>query len=75
MYGLLANGTVDLVAEAGLKPYDFAALVPIVEGAGGVMTGWRGEALMLPGGGNGRVLAAGDKRAHAAALEVLAERI
>ncbi len=74
MYGLLANGTVDLVAEAGLAPYDFAALVPIVEGAGGVMSGWRGEALKLPGdpGSNSRVLAAGDKRIHAAALDVLA---
>ncbi len=75
MYGLLANGTVDLVVEAGLAPYDFAALVPIVEGAGGVMSGWRGEALRLPGahGSDGRVLAAGDKRVHQAALEILME--
>ncbi len=74
IYGLLANGTVDLVAEADLAPYDFAALVPIVEGAGGVMTGWRGETLTLPGGENNRVLAAGDKRIHAAAAAVLAEK-
>ena len=39
-YGLLASGHVDLVVEADLKPYDFMALVPIVEGAGGVMTDW-----------------------------------
>lgn len=39
-YGLLASGHVDLVVEADLKPYDFMALVPVVEGAGGVMTDW-----------------------------------
>ncbi len=40
-YGLLAAGYCDLVVEADMKPYDFLALVPIVEGAGGVMTDWR----------------------------------
>lgn len=39
-YGLLASGHVDLVVEADLKPYDFMALVPIVEEAGGIMTDW-----------------------------------
>lgn len=39
-YGLLASGYVDLVVEADLKPYDFMALVPIVEEAGGIMTDW-----------------------------------
>lgn len=39
-YGLLASGHVDLVVEADLKPYDFMALVPIVQEAGGVMTDW-----------------------------------
>lgn len=39
-YGLLAAGCVDLVVEADLKPYDYMALVPIVQQAGGVMTDW-----------------------------------
>lgn len=39
-YGLLATGCVDLVVEADLKPYDYMALVPIVQEAGGVMTDW-----------------------------------
>ncbi len=39
-YGLLAAGCVDLVVEADLKPYDYMALVPIVQEAGGVMTDW-----------------------------------
>ena len=40
-YGLLAAGFCDLVVEADMKPYDYLALVPIVEGAGGIMTDWK----------------------------------
>ncbi len=69
-FGLLAAGYVDLVIEAGLKIYDYAALVPVVEGAGGVMTDWAGAALGTDS--DGRVAAAGDARAHAAALALLA---
>ena len=68
-YGLLANGTVDLVCEGTMELYDYAAMVPIVKGAGGVITDWRGRALGMEG--DGRVLAAGDHALHAAALEVL----
>jgi inositol-phosphate phosphatase/L-galactose 1-phosphate phosphatase/histidinol-phosphatase len=68
-YGLLAAGFIDLVLEASLKPYDFCAMVPIVEGAGGVATDWRGEALDLAS--DGRILVAGDRRAHLAALALL----
>ncbi|SDE22701.1 inositol monophosphatase family protein [Belnapia rosea] len=57
-YGLLALGLVDIVAECTMKPWDWAALVPVVEGAGGRVTGWRGEALTLES--DGRVLAVGD---------------
>ena len=57
-YGLLALGLVDAVVEAGMRPWDWAALVPVVEGAGGSVTGWGGEALALDG--DGRVLALGD---------------
>src|SRR3546814_14872579 len=57
-YGLLASGHVDLVVEAGLKLHDFAALVPIVEGAGGTMCDWAGEPLNADS--SGRVIALGD---------------
>ena len=57
-YGLVAAGHVDLVCEAGLKLYDFAALVPVVEGAGGTMCDWNGEPLHA--GSTGEVLALGD---------------
>jgi len=57
-YGLLALGLVDVIAESTMKPWDWAALVPVVAGAGGSVTGWRGEALTLES--DGRVLAVGD---------------
>lgn len=66
-YALLALGGVDLVIEAGLKAYDIAPLIPIIEGAGGVVTDWQGE----PATGGGNIIAAGDARLHQAALELL----
>jgi inositol-phosphate phosphatase/L-galactose 1-phosphate phosphatase/histidinol-phosphatase len=69
-YGLLAHGFIDLVIEASLKPYDFSAMVPIVEGAGGIATDWRGKPLSLAS--DGRVLVAGDVGAHREALALLA---
>jgi inositol-phosphate phosphatase / L-galactose 1-phosphate phosphatase / histidinol-phosphatase len=69
-YGLLASGFIDLVIEASLKPYDFSAMLPIVEGAGGFASDWRGAPLTLAS--DGRVLVAGDRRAHQAALALLA---
>jgi inositol-phosphate phosphatase / L-galactose 1-phosphate phosphatase / histidinol-phosphatase len=68
-YGLLAAGFVDLVLEASLKPYDFCAMIPIVEGAGGIATDWRGAELGLAS--DGRVLVAGDRRVYQAALALL----
>jgi inositol-phosphate phosphatase/L-galactose 1-phosphate phosphatase/histidinol-phosphatase len=69
-YGLLAHGFIDLVIEASLKPYDFSAMLPIVEGAGGVASDWRGRPLTLAS--DGRVVVAGDRRAHQQALALLA---
>lgn len=69
-YGLLASGRVDVVCEASLKPYDYCALAPVVTGAGGVITDWEGQPLRISSGG--RVVAAGDAQAHAAARAALA---
>ena len=69
-YGLLAMGFADLVVEASLQPYDFMALVPVIEGAGGMVGDWRGEPLGI--GSAGQVVAAGDPRVHAGALRLLA---
>ncbi|WP_051512536.1 histidinol-phosphatase [Skermanella stibiiresistens] len=68
-YGLLAAGFVDLVIEAGLKLYDYAALVPVVQGAGGIMTDWAG--LPLNRDSDGRVIAAGDVGGYTEALRRL----
>ncbi len=67
-YCLLAMGQIDLVVETDLKPFDILPLVPIIERAGGVVSTWEGGD---PRDG-GRVIAAGDPRLHAAAMEMLA---
>ena len=68
-YGLVASGCLDLVCEAGLQLHDFAALAPVVEGAGGRMCDWRGEPLMA--GSSGQVLAIGDPARMDEVLEAL----
>jgi myo-inositol-1(or 4)-monophosphatase len=66
-YCMVAAGHVDLVIESQLKPYDVMALIPIVTGAGGIMTSWDGG----PAKAGGSIIAAGDKRVHAAAMALL----
>ena len=68
-YGLLASGFIDLVVESGLKPYDFLALVPIIEGAGGIITDWQGQPLSVKSGPN--VVATATKSLHDQALSLL----
>ena len=67
-YALVAHGFIDLVIEAGMQPYDIHALVPVVQAAGGVITDWRGG----PAHESSQIIAAGDKRLHARALELIA---
>ena len=69
-YGLLAAGHIDLVVESGLKLHDFAALSPIVEGAGGMMCDWNGEPLHAAS--DGHVIALGDAARMEDVLEGLA---
>ena len=68
-YGLVATGCLDLVCEAGLKLHDFAAQVPVVEGAGGRMCDWQGDPLSATS--NGQVLAIGDPARVDDVLEAL----
>jgi histidinol phosphatase-like enzyme (inositol monophosphatase family) len=67
-YCLLAAGHIDIILEAGLKPYDIAALIPIIERAGGAVSSWTGASCAQ----GGRVLACGDRNLHAAVLAELA---
>ncbi|HUC60777.1 MAG TPA: histidinol-phosphatase [Alphaproteobacteria bacterium] len=68
-YGLVASGTADLVIEGGLGTYDFIGPAAVIEAAGGIATDWQGRPLGL--GSDGRVVAAGDRRCHEAALALL----
>lgn len=69
-YAMLATGQLDIVCEAGLKLHDFAALVPIVEGAGGTMADWNGDPLHTAS--DGHVLALGDPARLEDVVEALA---
>ena len=66
-YAMLAMGLIDLVVEANMRPFDIQALIPIIEGAGGMVTTWTGESARH----GGRILASGDPKMHAAALTIL----
>jgi len=70
LYGQVASGFADLAIERGLKTHDFAALIPVIEGAGGLITDWSGAPLTLESQGD--VIAAGDARTHAEAVRRLA---
>ncbi|WP_420434392.1 histidinol-phosphatase [Hyphobacterium sp.] len=67
-YALLAAGGIDLVVESGLGPHDIHALVPVVRGAGGIITDWQGGDDFA----TGRLVAAASRELHAAALGKLA---
>lgn len=68
-YGLLASGFVDVVLESSLEPYDYLSLIPIVEGAGGVISDWQGNALTLHS--SGQVLASATAQLHAEILQLI----
>ncbi len=66
-YALLAAGHIDLVIEAGLKPYDIAAPIALIEASGGIVTNWYGDAVDA----TGQVVAAANATLHAQALDRL----
>jgi inositol-phosphate phosphatase/L-galactose 1-phosphate phosphatase/histidinol-phosphatase len=68
-YALLASGHIDIVVEAGLKLHDFAALVPVIMGSGGIMSDWSGDPLHADS--NGHVIAVGDPARLEDVLEAL----
>ncbi|HEY4970621.1 MAG TPA: histidinol-phosphatase [Steroidobacteraceae bacterium] len=66
-YCMLAAGLIDLIVETEIKPYDIVPLIPVITGAGGIVTTWENG----PAQDGGRIVAAGDARVHTAALEIL----
>ncbi|MFP6731284.1 MAG: inositol monophosphatase family protein [Alphaproteobacteria bacterium] len=69
-YAQIASGRIDVGVDVTFDVFDYLALVPIIEGAGGIITDWRGEPLTLASGD--RLIAAGDARIHDAAVQILA---
>ncbi len=72
-YAAVASGWIDMALESGLKLHDYAAIVPVLAGAGAIVTDWNGTPLALESESsvNGQVLACGDARVHAQAVEIL----
>lgn len=66
-YCMLAAGHIDLIIETEIKPHDIVPLIPIVTGAGGVVTTWEGGSAQA----GGRIVAAGDSRVHENAMAML----
>lgn len=66
-YCMLAAGNIDLIIETEIKPHDIVPLIPIIAGAGGIVTTWENG----PPQNGGRIVVAGDSRVHEAALEML----
>ena len=71
-YAMIAAGFIDVVIESGLEPYDIQAMIPIIEGAGGIVTNWQGGTVNdLNANDGGQILACGDKRLHEQVVELL----
>ena len=68
-YGQIASGRIDVGIDVQFDVFDYLALVPIITGAGGIISDWNGDSLDVNSGD--RFIAAGDARVHAEALEVL----
>ena len=71
-YAQLASGRIDVGIDAGLDLFDYCALIPVIRGAGGVITDWEGNPLTRHS--RGQIVAAGDPRMHAKSLELLSTK-
>lgn len=69
-YGLLALGQIDVIVESDLKPWDWAALLPVIQGAGGLVTDWSGSPPRVDG--DGRIIAVGDPALLPSIVQALA---
>jgi inositol-phosphate phosphatase/L-galactose 1-phosphate phosphatase/histidinol-phosphatase len=72
-YAMLASGQIDLFIDSGLKPYDFCALKPVIEGAGGIITDWEGDPITIAS--EGHIVAAATKELHNQAIAILQQTV
>ncbi len=70
-YAQIASGRIDIGIDVAFDPFDYLALVPVIRGAGGVITDWDGNPLTL--GSGDRLVAAGDPGRHRDVLALLGE--
>ena len=68
-YSLLSSGFTELVCEALMNTHDYMALIPVIEGAGGIITDWQGN--ILTSDSNGQIIAAANQNLHRDALAKL----
>ena len=66
-YAMVAMGFMDVVIETGLEAYDIQGIIPVIEGAGGIVTNWQGDKVTE----GGQVVACGDKRLHEKVIGIL----
>ncbi len=69
LFGLMASGLMDIIIDTGLKNYDYCALIPIINGAGGIITDWQGKEVDI--NSSGQILACGDKKVHDQLLKII----
>jgi fructose-1,6-bisphosphatase/inositol monophosphatase family enzyme len=69
-YAMVAAGTMDLVVEAGLKCWDIDSAIPLIQGAGGEVTDWRGGKV---GADGGQIIIAGDRGLTGPTVEILGQ--
>ncbi len=69
-YASLLYGLIDLVMEANLAPYDYFPLIPIIEGAGGIITDWEGRTLRIDNPSK-KILVSGSFATHKKALQLI----
>ena len=72
-YGCVAAGFADIAADTAMQTHDYMPLIPIIQGAGGVISDWQGGELTLAGG-ESQVIAAANPRLHQQAVDVLSRR-
>ena len=69
MYGMIASGLIDIVLEDTLKTHDYMALIPVIEGAGGVVTDKSGDPVTF--NSDGSILASANKSLHNQIIDII----
>ena len=69
MYGMLASGLIEVVIEDTLKPHDYMALIPVIQGAGGTITDKYGNSINLTS--NGSIVVSANEKLHKQLIKII----